>query len=232
MLTARAGCYWHPQHRQTLTRTFTLRLQNRGPGDEAALPHSEYQRHLSPSLSPLRPRANPRGPILSRCEMCNSQGWLPSAPGREQSRPKGLGPSGRQGWLEGSPGKARGCGQEGCPQMSSCFIQKSREQFWKKRQVQEAAPGPGCPHEGPRTWLHFPWNQAQITQLPKACLSLDTTAFLPQVGRQQINCPDDSIEGSWGAGGRGLLPDVASAGLLPNPGDPLAPHFTLLEAGD
>lgn len=114
--------------------------------------------------------------------------------------------------------------------MSSCFIQKSREQFWKKRQVQEAAPGPGCPHEGPRTWLHFPWNQAQITQLPKASACPWTS--LLSCPRWDGSCPDDSIKGSWGAGGRGLLPDVASAGLLPNPGDPLAPHFTLLEAGD
>lgn len=52
MLTARAECYWHPQHRQTLTRTFTLRLQNRGPEDEVAPPHSEYQ-STCPHLCPL-----------------------------------------------------------------------------------------------------------------------------------------------------------------------------------
>lgn len=27
---------------------------------------------------------SPPGPILSRCEMCNSRGWRPSAPGREK----------------------------------------------------------------------------------------------------------------------------------------------------
>lgn len=145
MLTARAWCYWHPQHRQTLTRAFTLRLQNRGPGDEAAPPHSEYQRHLSPSLSPLRPQANPRGPILSRCEMCNSQGWLPSAPGRERSRPKGLGPSGRQGWLEGSPGKARGCGQEAAPKCPPALSRNQESSFGRKGRFRRQLLVPAAP---------------------------------------------------------------------------------------
>lgn len=62
------------------------------------------------------------------------------------------------------------------------------------------------------------------------CLSLDIIAFLPHVGWQQRDCPGDSIEGSWGAGGGALL-GVSSTGLPPNPGDRMAPHFTLLEAG-
>lgn len=49
----------------------------------------------------------------------------------------------------------------------------------------------------------------------------------PALGRwQQTDCPDDSTEGSWGAGGGGLLPDAASANLLPNSGASVALHFT------
>lgn len=68
-------------------------------------PHpSTYQRR--PSLPPPQPSS--WGPILSRCEMCNSRGWHPSTPGREkgQSWPpfrEGPGPGpagGKAGWKE------------------------------------------------------------------------------------------------------------------------------------
>lgn len=62
------------------------------------------------------------------------------------------------------------------------------------------------------------------------CLSLDIIAFLPQVRWQQIDYPDDSIEGIWGAGGAGFMQMWPLMACPPNLGDPMAPHFTLLEA--
>lgn len=107
---------------------------------------------------------------------------------------------------------------------------ESREQLWRKRQIQGAAPGPGSPTK--TQGLGSVFHGAK----PK---SLGFQRPLPVPGHYCFSAPgemaadrhpDDSIEGIWGAGGGKFHPDVASDGLPPNPGDPMAPHFTLLEA--
>lgn len=57
MLTARSGCTPAPTALTTLTQTFTLRLQNRGPGDEAdstPLCIRDTYPHLCPSQTPVK----------------------------------------------------------------------------------------------------------------------------------------------------------------------------------
>lgn len=108
---------------------------------------------------------------------------------------------------------------------------ESREQLGRKRQVQETAPGPGSPYQDPRTWLRFPWSQTQIPRLPKASACPWTLLlFLPQVRWQQIDYPDDSIEGICGAGWGRFHPDVASDGLAQTqvaPWFPTSPFWRL-----
>lgn len=73
---------------------------------------------------------------------------------------------------------------------------ESREQLGRKRQVQEAAPGPGSPPPRPKDLAPFSMEPNPDPSASKSlCLSLDIIAFLPQVRWQQIDYPDDSIEG-------------------------------------
>lgn len=97
--------------------------------------------------------------------------------------------------------------------------------------MQEAAPAPGFPMRilGLGSIFHGTKTDPLVSE--GFCLSLDIIAFLPRVGWQQTDCPDDSIKAS-GVLGLGQLLDVSSAGLPPNPDDSMTPHFTLLEAGD
>lgn len=129
--------------------------------------------------------------------MCNSQGWLPSAPGREWSHPKG--PSRRQGWLEGSPGKALGCRQEGLPLNLPPALLRPKRAAWEE---DAGAGGSSCswiPHEETRTWLHFLWNQTRSVSFQRLLSVLGHYCFsapggvaadrLPgQQHRRQLGC--------------------------------------------
>lgn len=66
--------------------------------------------------------------------------------------------------------------------------------------MQEAAPAPGFPMRilGLGSIFHGTKTDPLVSE--GFCLSLDIIAFLPRVGWQQTDCPDDSIEGIWGAG--------------------------------
>lgn len=152
--------------------------------------------------------------------MCNSQGWLPSAPGRDRSHPKGPAGGGGQGCLEGClVSKALGCGQEAAPKRSSCRIE-NRESSLGGRGRQLLLLDP---HEGPRTRLHFPELNPEPSAPKGVCPSLGIIASLPQVGWQQTDRPDDSRGGSWGAGVRGIL-DVSSPACLQVQGTPRLPR--------
>lgn len=147
------------------------------------------------------------------------------------SHPKGIGPSGRQGWLEGRPGKARSCRQEGWPPNVPPALSRIKRATWEKEAGSGGSSWSWFPPPRPKDLVPFSMEPNPDPSASKGlCLSLDIIAFLPQVRWQQIDYPDDSIEGIWGAGWGRFHPDVASDGLPPNPGGPMAPHFTLLEA--
>lgn len=66
--------------------------------------------------------------------------------------------------------------------------------------MQEAAPAPGSPMKIPGLGSIFCGTKPDPSASKGFCRSLDIIAFLPREGWQQTDCPDNSIEGSWGAG--------------------------------
>lgn len=170
-----------PQH----GHTFTLRLQNVGPGKGEA--------ERGPGAHPLfDPR--PQGPILSWCEMCNSRGWHPSAPGGKKGAipapilGKGWGWARGAAGLKGSRKEAlvrHRTGRRGgrAPNVPPASSTGSGEQLEAGEGVaRRQCPSPN--HTGePRT--------PHLAPSEGPCLSLDVIASLP-LWDEGLRCPSQA----------------------------------------
>lgn len=180
------------------TDTFTLRLQNvrmregegvRWPGVSllpGPHPSTYWRHHPRPLFDP-----SPRGPILSRCEMCNSRGWCCSTPGREKGRSRppssegprpGPGPAGgKASWKEALVRHGAG-GRGGHPQMFLLPCPQGQGAAWGVEGQ--------CPPNGPLQMPHRVPGPQPLEEALGLCscssqrphLSLDIIAFLPPWG--------------------------------------------------
>lgn len=138
----------------------------------------------TPTSTPSSIRVRWVGPILSRCEMCNSRGWCPSAPSREKGETptpvlaRGWGQArapagGKAGWEEALVRHGAGGWGGLPPSCSSCLIHR----------VRRAAEGAGKTGPGGRAPSGFPEGKAGPIHVrkpgPPSCTQLSQVRATP-----------------------------------------------------
>lgn len=138
----------------------------------------------TPTSTPSSTQVRGAGPILSRCEMCNSRGWRPSAPSREKGETPT--PVLRRGWGQarapagGKAGREEALVRHGAggwgglpPSCSSCLIHR----------VRRAAEGAGKTGPGGRARSGFPEGRAGPIHArepgPPSCTQLSQVRATP-----------------------------------------------------